>query len=475
MKRIVFPVLLVLGAACAGGTPPVGKPSPAATPSNVGVPSAGSPSVGAPLTRTALVLAADSIAADAKFRTAQWGMLIVDPTTGDTLLSRNAGKFFMPASNQKIITGATALEQLGPDFTFRTTFGYRGTLRDGVLDGDLVVIGRGDPSFSDAMRGDWRLAFSDMADSIAAHGIREIRGGVRRGGDAFPGNNFGYGWQIDDLAETYGAVVDELFVNEGFWTAGRTSNVPCRGRCAPWPRCRDDCVDRPATPIRDPGAAFLGALRQALTAYAIDVRDTMDVKWANGAIRDSAVTRLFELRSPPLRTILPVMEKPSQNQIAEIFFKTLGLEKTGVGSADSARRVVERQLAAWGAKPDGAAVRDGSGLSRHDYVTPETLAKVLNAMRVHRDFAVFYDALPIAGVDGTIGERMKGTPAQGNVHAKTGSVDKARSLSGYVTTADGRMLIFSFLCNNFAGSSRDVEQATDALLARIAGSPFAAR
>jgi D-alanyl-D-alanine carboxypeptidase/D-alanyl-D-alanine-endopeptidase (penicillin-binding protein 4) len=137
--------------------------------------------------------------------------------------------------------------------------------------------------------------------------------------------------------------------------------------------------------------------------------------------------------------------------------------------------VVERQLIAWGAQPDGFAVRDGSGLSRHDYVTPETIAKALDAMRTDPNFKVFYDALPIAGVDGTIGARMKGTPAQGNVHAKTGSVDKARSLSGYVTTADGRLLIFSFLCNNFSGSSRDVEKATDALLARIAGSPFATR
>ena len=377
MKRIVLPFLLVFGAACAGGAPPAGSPSPVAA----------KPNVGALLTRTALVRAADSIAADAKFRTAQWGMLIVDPTTGDTLLSRNAGKFFMPASNQKIITGATALAQLGPEFTFRTTFGYRGTLRDGVLDGDLVVIGRGDPSFSDAMRGDWRLAFSDMADSIAAHGIREIRGGVRRGGDAFPGNNFGYGWQIDDLTETYGAVVDELFVNEGFWTAGRTSNVPCRGRCAPWPRCRDDCVDRPATPIQDPGAAFLGALRQALTAYAIPVRDTMDVKWANGAIRDSAVTRLFELRSPPLRTILPVMEKPSQNQIAEIFFKTLGLEKTGVGSADSARRVVERQLGlpeANGEAPGVAAVVGPSTLQRDHEVAVKGEGP-MRALLAHRE------------------------------------------------------------------------------------------
>ena len=404
-----------------------------------------------------------------------WGMLIVDPTTGDTLLSRNAGKFFMPASNQKILTGATALALLGPDFTFRTTFGYRGTLRDGVLDGELVVIGRGDPSFSDAMRGDWRLAFSDMADSIAAHGVREIRGGVRRGGDAFPGNNYGYGWQIDDLQETYGAVVDELFVNEGFWSGGRTTNVPCRGRCAPVPPCRGDCVERPEAPIADPGTAFLNALRAALTAYDISVRDTASEWTARNAVPDSGVTPLFTLFSPPLRAILPVMEKPSQNQIAEIFFKTLGLEKTGVGSADSARRVVERQMMAWGARPDGFAVRDGSGLSRHDYVTPETITKVLDAMRTHPQFKVFYDALPIAGVDGTIGGRMRGTPAQGNVHAKTGSVDKARSLSGYVTTADGRLLIFSFLCNNFSGSSRDVEQATDALLARIAGSPFTTR
>jgi D-alanyl-D-alanine carboxypeptidase/D-alanyl-D-alanine-endopeptidase (penicillin-binding protein 4) len=381
----------------------------------------------------------------------------------------------MPASNQKILTGATALAQLGPDFTFKTRFGYRGTVRNGVLEGDLVVVGRGDPSFSDAMRGDWRLAFSDMADSVAAHGIREIRGGVRRGGDAFPGNNYGYGWQIDDLRESYGAVVDELFVNEGFWPGGGPIIGPCRGKCAPRPPCRGDCVELGERPIEDPGTSFLWALRTALKAYDITVTDTASEWTAKSAVPDSALTPLFTLVSPPLRTILPVMEKPSQNQIAEIFFKTLGLEKTGVGSADSARRVVERQMLAWGAQPDGFAIRDGSGLSRHDYVTPETIAKVLDAMRTNPNFKVFYDALPIAGVDGTIGARMKGTPAQGNVHAKTGSVDKARSLSGYVTTADGRMLIFSFLCNNFSGSSRDVEKATDALLARIAGSPFPGR
>jgi len=130
--------------------------------------------------------------------------------------------------------------------------------------------------------------------------------------------------------------------------------------------------------------------------------------------------------------------------------------------------VVSSQLLAWGAAPDGFAVRDGSGLSRHDYVSPRTIIHVLDAGRQLPDFKVLYDALPIAGVDGTIRNRMKGTPAEGNVHAKTGTLDKARSLSGFVTTADGRMLLFSALCNNYVVPTRRVDQVTDALGARLA-------
>lgn len=416
------------------------------------------------LSRATLRAVADSIVADAKFRNAHWGMLIVDPATGDTLVSHNAGKLFMPASNQKLLTGATALAQLGADYRYTTRFGHTGTITGGVLDGALVVIGRGDPTFSDAMRGDWRNAFREMADSVAAAGIQRVNGAVLRGGNAFPDENYGFGWQIDDLKETYGAQIDELFVNEGFLPARRAS--ACVGPCAPAP-CQGDCVAAPDAPIADPATLFLRTFRDALVARGIQVDGTADPV---RIVDPQTVQPVFALTSAPLRAILPVMEKPSQNQIAEILFKTLALEKSGIGSADSGRRIVERQLLAWGARPEGFAVRDGSGLSRHDYVSPETITRVLDAMRRHSDFKVFYDALPIAGVDGTIENRMKGTPAQGNVHAKTGTVDKARSLSGYVTTADGRMLLFSFLCNNFSVPNREVERATDALLVRIAGS-----
>jgi D-alanyl-D-alanine carboxypeptidase/D-alanyl-D-alanine-endopeptidase (penicillin-binding protein 4) len=164
-----------------------------------------------------------------------------------------------------------------------------------------------------------------------------------------------------------------------------------------------------------------------------------------------------------------VFEKPSQNQIGEILLKTMGLERAGAGTADSGRRVMARQLEAWGVAPErDAVVRDGSGLSRHDYVTPRALVRVLDAMRRDPNFRLFYDALPVAGVDGTIRSRMKGTPAEGNVRAKTGTLDKARALSGYVTTADGELLLFSVLCNNYTVPTREVDRVADAVAARLA-------
>jgi D-alanyl-D-alanine carboxypeptidase/D-alanyl-D-alanine-endopeptidase (penicillin-binding protein 4) len=132
--------------------------------------------------------------------------------------------------------------------------------------------------------------------------------------------------------------------------------------------------------------------------------------------------------------------------------------------------VVRDQLIAWGASPNGFSIRDGSGLSRHNVVSPETLVKVLDAMRKHEHFAVFHDALPVAGVDGTLRNRMRGTPAERKVQAKTGTLDMVRSLSGYVTTTDGRMLLFSMLANNWLTPVRDIEAVQDAILIRLAAS-----
>ena len=485
-------------------------------------------------TRAALRYAIDSMIADPQFRNAHWGVLIVHPATGDTLYSHNAGKLFMPASNQKLLTSAVALAQLGPDFRFRTTFAVRPftggpPVRDGVLYGDLVVIGRGDPTASDHMLGDAMLPLRAAADSLAARGVRRVAGRLVRGGDAFPDANYGYGWGWDDFDFPYSAGVDELLLNEGFSRVivrgGARPGDPARAQVgpAPFPAVRvaattvaapaaygagdllPDSARRAATSLavvtdpvygpsvtgtiaagdsatltiahRDPAAAYLAALAGALAERGIPVDGGADASAAAAVpLSGSApLDTLYALASPPLREILPALQKPSQNQIAEVLLKTLGLERTGVGSADSGRRVVESQLVAWGADAEGFAVRDGSGLSRHDYVSPETIVRVLEAMRRSPAFAVYHDALPIAGVDGTIAHRMRGTRAEGNVRAKTGYVDRARSLSGYVRSADGELLLFSLLCNNWTTPVRAVERVQDEIAVRLATLPLKQR
>jgi D-alanyl-D-alanine carboxypeptidase/D-alanyl-D-alanine-endopeptidase (penicillin-binding protein 4) len=325
----------------------------------------------------------------------------------------------------------------------------------------------------------------------------------------FTDSPLGYGWAWSDLDDSYSAGVDALYFNEGFTEVvvhgGARAGDPVRATTrpattypalivnartvAPLPRgasANDSAAigllvsqdssrngvlvdgtiaagDSTVVEItfRRQTEAYLAALKEALTARGITIEPGAGEP--NGDARP-----LFTMASPTLAEVLPFFEKPSQNQIGEILFKTLALEKTGVGRADSAAHVVERQMIAWGAAPDGFAVHDGSGLSRHDYVSPRTLVIALSSIRLHPDFKLFYDAMPIAGVDGTIRNRMKGTAAEGNLHGKTGTLDKARSLSGYVTTADGRLLIISALCNNYVTPTRRVDRVTDALGAYLA-------
>ncbi len=513
---------VVAAIACAPGTP---RPATPPTPAPAVVAATPETAATASLRRTAaaqLRQSIDSLLDDPRFHNAFWGVLIVDPASGDTLYARNAHRLFLPASNMKVITSSVALTQLGADFRFRTAFVARGRVHDSTLVGDLVVIGRGDPTVSDHMMHDAMIPLRAAADSLAAHGIRRITGHIVSGGDAFPDADVGFGWDWDDLTQPYAAGVDELFFNEGFTTiAIRGSRHPgsaARITTAPladYPRVHSRVTSATpggATPTAeltaafdpargaltidgtvapgdtntllvtypDQATAYLYAVASALRQRGIHLRaapvvppqDQLSAHTARlGVVAPTPPAvgdTVFTLESPPLRDILPALLKPSQNQIAEVLLKTLGLERTGVGSADSGRRVVESQLTAWGAAPDEFVIRDGSGLSRHDYLAPATLVRVLGTMQHDTAFHALYDALPIAGVDGTIADRMRGTAAAGNVHAKTGFVDRARSLSGYVTTTDGVGLIFSFLCNNWTVPVQEVEQVQDAIAVRLA-------
>lgn len=466
-----------------------------------------------PSTKQRVQYTIDSIVSAPMWRNARLGILVVDPEAGDTLVSHDADRLFMPASNQKLLTGAIATTLLGPEFRWRTPVLLHGTQRGSTWYGDVLVQGSGDPSISDALRGGRaQSAFDGAVEALRARGIRRISGRVRPVGDALPGLTTGYGWAYDDFDAAYSAAIDELTFNEGelYVTvkSGRTVGAPVVVRTMPtvrYPMVRVEAVTRdsvfaPGTPrpprvaaaydsvghalvisgtlargdsasftvaYRHPADAFVAAFTETLAAANITVTNRTVVKRDTAA---RAIDTLFVITSPPFAEVLKRMEKPSQNQMAELFFRTVALQRTGSGSADSAQAVGARTLASWGITAADASYRDGSGLSRHDYVSPRAIVTVLDVMRRSPHYELFRDALPIAGVDGTIRSRMRGTPAAGNVRAKTGTLDKARALSGYVTTADGRTLLFSMLANNFTVPNREVERVQDLLASMLAGS-----
>lgn len=455
----------------------------------------------------------DSVLAAPETRHARWGVLIVDPDRGDTLYSRDADKLFVPASNMKIVTSAVALAQLGPDFQFATPLLATGPVRDSILVGDLVIVGRGDPSISDNISGDAMLPLQSVAEALSTRGIRRVAGTVRAVGDAFSDANFGFGWAWDDLDYAYSAPVDDLLFNEGFslvhlrggaavgdsvtvWTSPARTFPTIRvrvttdsGVSGPDSASRVDAVKDTLTGVvelvghvlpgdsvtlavthTDPQQAFVAALREALRDQGIVIGDSAFAADSAAAALDT----LHVLQSPPLGQILGFFMKPSQNQVGEMLFKSVALQATDTGTARVGRRIVREQLLAWGADSAGFTVFDGSGLSRRNMLTPATIVDVLHAMRRGPHFQSYYDAFPVAGVDGTLRTRMRGTIAEGNVRAKTGTLGSVRSLSGYVTTAEGQQLLFSVLANNYLVSTDYISRVQDTIavrLARLRGRP----
>jgi len=332
---------------------------------------------------------------------------------------------------------------------------------------------------------------------LAAREITSIRGRIVGGNDPFPGPKLGAAWSWDYLGEDYGAGFDGLYFNEGFARVAMrgigdsvgievlpASGYPVvrrgalrvsadstlitvaldslKGEFVASGNLKRGRVDTAIVVYPDQRAAWLHALTRPVSALgARRSASGEDSAPRAAAAQVKAGDTLVVYQSMPLGEVLPFMEKPSQNQIAEIIFHTIGLERAGVGSEDSARAIVGRQLVAWGASPDGFALKDGSGLSRKDYVSPSTLAHVLAAMRGD---SVWLAALPLAGVDGSLQFRFRGTTAAGNVRAKTGSIENVRSLSGYLTSGDGRRLIFVLLCNNFTVPESHVDSAQEAIV-----------
>ena len=418
------------------------------------------------------------------------GAVVQRVSDGQILYAREADRRLMPASNRKLFTSAAALEVLGDGFTFKTeVLATSKPDADGTLRGDVCLRGVGDSLLSpDDM--------DEMAKEVAAAGVKRVEGRVIGDGGIFTGGPYGEGWAWDDLPYYYAAQVAGLEVSRGVLavhvTAGAavgdpvrvavdqpTAYLPIVSTAATGDKAAaNDCdISRPSgrnllvvtgtvplggkadglVTVDDPACYAATVFKETLERLGVPVSGPA----MSGARPDAATVPLGSHTSVPLSLYIARMNKPSDNLLAESLVRTLGAVKGKAGTYGAGHTVETAFFKTLGLDTGAIDVVDGSGLSRFDLVTPRVVADLLRAMHGKPDWRAYYDSLPIAGVDGSLRNRMKGTAAANNIHAKTGSLGGVSSLSGYVTGSKGDLYVFSLLMNNYPGTEADVHAAQD--------------
>jgi serine-type D-Ala-D-Ala carboxypeptidase/endopeptidase (penicillin-binding protein 4) len=444
-----------------------------------------------------------------ELRRGQVGIKIVSMNSGKVIFEENSEKYFMPASNMKNFTVAAALEKLTPDFRFVTSV-YAPAAPDpnGVIKGTLRVFGRGDVSISTAFSdGNYYKGLDELADKIAAAGVKRIEGDLVADETYFTGNPVPGEWEWDDLQWYYGAEISALPLNDNaidLSVMPGPVGYPCAVRLAPANiifRVVNQCttsasgtlrtlkiekkVDRnileisgklPAgnagfrgsVTVSRPAELFVALLKERLALKGVTVTGQTRAVNTKPAGDVEPSVEIAKIESAPLGLIAAKTMKPSQNMYTETLLWTLGEHSRasnvapggGVAplstatSADLGISAVKRFLTEIGVAPDGIIQHDGSGLSRHNLITPSAIVQLYSYMGKQSRFShAWRNSLTIGGVDGTLRNRFKGTRASGNVRGKTGTIDQVSALSGYVRTAAGEELVFSMVVNGINETS----------------------
>ncbi len=471
-----------------------------------------------------------AIISQPQFSPAAWGIKVISLDTGKVFFEHNAGKYFNPASNAKLYTAALALDRLGSDYRIKTSL--YGTVRPdaaGTIKGDLIVYGRGDPSMAARLNdGDYYKGFDPLIEQLANAGVRRVEGDLIADESYFQGPPLGSGWEWDDLQWYYGAEVSSLVINDNaldlFVKPAERVGMPCRISTGP-PTSHVSFINRTKTiakggqprmavyrpvgenivyvsgelplggsgytgyvAVHNPAGLFASLFKEALARRGIIVTGrTRTLDWHYREVTPIDFKKLVDLgsvQSLPVKDLIRETLKPSQNLWAQLLLLTVGAnaaqspesasaqnDQPGKTTEEAGIEAMNAFLSEVGVKKGDVVLEEGSGLSRRDMITPDATVGLLSFMNRHKAAEAFRDALPIAGIDGTLKNRMNGTPAEGNVRAKTGSLSYVYTLSGYVATAAGEHLAFSILLNNYYNSDRTspVRGDIDAIVIALAG------
>jgi serine-type D-Ala-D-Ala carboxypeptidase/endopeptidase (penicillin-binding protein 4) len=437
-----------------------------------------------------------------------WSAVVHSLQHGETLYSLNSFRLQTPASNQKLLTSAAAAERLGWDFRYTTRIYATGPIdSNGAVNGDLVVVSDGDPTINPRHPERWAI-FDEWAKQLAAKGVKQVNGYLVGDDNMFEEPGWGLGWSWDDLALGYGAAASalqyhenqvELLIGPGQADGSRAiisvtpsgSGLTIDHRVATVAAGQPSRVALLRTPgsemltvtgqvalgsapiteyaaVDNPTQVYLNAMRVAFHRQGVNIERTpFDIDAMARPPDMSGATLLVEDQSPPLTDIIDVTLKWSRNIYAETMLRSLapdGAPKTAAAGLTA----LEETMQQWGISRDYFLARDGSGLSRYDYLTADAASWLLtHVWRDPRHAERFREVMPVFGVNGNVANRLKDTPASGRVWAKTGSMSQVRSLSGYLTTADGEPLVFAFIVNGFRIPAREIDAAMDKALLRL--------
>jgi D-alanyl-D-alanine carboxypeptidase/D-alanyl-D-alanine-endopeptidase (penicillin-binding protein 4) len=443
----------------------------------------------------------------------EWGLLIADAATGETLYELNADKYFVPASNMKLFTTALALAKLGSDYRFRTTLETHGTVSsEGKLSGDLFLVGRGDPNLSnrkfpynlkEEFDGPPEKVLAELADALVTRGVKEITGDIIGDDSYFPREPYPDGWEIGDMVWEYGAAISSIVIDDNTVAVtllpGQLAGEPVQAATAPAtpdfyvennvvtsaPEVKSDLtltrepgsqlvvvrgtLPAKSTPrklvlaVHEPAQHAAALLARLLSDRGVKVTGNPHALHVPEIAADPPRAVLAEHVSIPLGDSIKLVNKISQNLHTEMLLRTAARQSGIWATPDDLFKFPADFYTAAGIAPGDVMQSDGSGLSRHDLVTPRAVVALLKYAQTQPWFATYFASLPVAGVDGTLEDRMRTTIAAGRIHAKTGSVEHVRTRSGFAETPGGRQLIFSFLSNNQGGKNHEATDALDAL------------
>lgn len=439
--------------------------------------------------------------ADGPLARAHWGVAVKDLTDGRWVARHAADRYFVPASNLKLVVTATALERLGPDYRWTTSvYGTDSVGPDGAIDGDLVLYGRGDPNLSGRFAPSMTAILDSLAADLADRGVDRIKGDLLADESLWDADHVRGDWAGYDLLWWYAAPVAALGFNDNaidfrIRPADRAGEPPgidsepasafytLENRATTGPPGAERTFDFDRVPgtnrvvaygtvplDADPFTEYFAVVDPA--GYAATVfRETLEARGilVDGSVRtvddpaDSPVAAgdtvaLASWTSVPLVDVVGSVNGRSQNLHAEMLLKTLASEVAGEGSWRAGLAVERETLARLGVDTTAFLLRDASGLASANLATPEAIVGLLAAARERPWGEAYAASLPVAAGSGSLRRRFSDTVGAGRVRAKTGFIENVHALSGYFTGLDGHEYAFSAIVNQTGGAG-----ATDAI------------